>query len=78
MLETEKNLNDDGQNIGNNYNNKQNIIRFRFPKFMKVRQFFVIVTTHFVTTVAFCYKTLEFCKKSYVFFNKLLSHFVIK
>ena len=40
MLETQKNLNDDGKNIDNNYNNKDNVIRCRFPKFMKVRQFF--------------------------------------
>lgn len=40
MLETQKNLNDDGKNIDNNYNNKDNVIRCRFSKFMKVRQFF--------------------------------------
>ena len=30
MLETEKNLNDDGKNVGNNYNNKQNTLGFVF------------------------------------------------
>ena len=43
MLETQKNLNDDGKNIDNNYNNKDNVIRCRFPKFMQVRQFFAFV-----------------------------------
>ena len=52
MLETQENLNDDGKNIDNNYNNKDNVIRCRFPKFMKVRQFFAFVVK-FETIIKF-------------------------
>ena len=40
---------------------------------------FVIKSSHFVITIAFCNKTVAFCnKKPDAFCNKLLSHFVMK
>ena len=72
-------------NLVNLKKKKKESLNFILPQlvikvtFCNNYRIFVIKSSHFVITVAFCNKTIAFCnKKPDAFCNRLLSHFVIK